>query len=157
EVTRMIATLLGRELFKKGMDLYFERHDGQAVTIEDFVKCFADVSGRNLTQFSLWYHQAGTPLVTASGAYDAKNKTFTLSLEQMVPATPGQPTKEPMHIPLRMGLLAENGTVLTPKSVSGAEFTDDVLHLTARTQTAVFSGVGSRPVLSLNRSFSTPI
>ncbi|MGO6907468.1 M1 family aminopeptidase, partial [Rhizobium ruizarguesonis] len=79
EVTRMIATLLGKDGFKKGMDLYFDRHDGQAVTIEDFVKCFEDASGRDLTQFSLWYHQAGTPLVTASGSYDAAADTFTLS------------------------------------------------------------------------------
>ncbi|WP_047463051.1 aminopeptidase N [Rhizobium rhizogenes] len=157
EVTSMIATLLGRDLFKTGMDLYFDRHDGQAVTIEDFVKCFEDVSGRDLTQFSLWYHQAGTPLVTASGAYDAAAKTFTLSLEQMQPATPGQTTKEPLHIPLRMALIAEDGTLLTPTSVTGAELTGDVLHLTARTQTVVFHGIPSRPVLSLNRSFSTPI
>jgi aminopeptidase N len=157
EVTRMIATLLGKDLFKKGMDLYFERHDGQAVTIEDFVKCFADVSGRDLTQFSLWYHQAGTPLVTASGNYDAGAKTFSLSLEQMVPATPGQLSKEPMHIPLRLALLSEDGKLMTPHVVSGAELTDDVLHLTERTQTAVFHDIPSRPVLSLNRSFSTPI
>ncbi|MCZ3375191.1 aminopeptidase N [Rhizobium sp. AG207R] len=157
EVTRMIATLLGRDLFKKGMDLYFDRHDGQAVTIEDFVRCFEDVSGRDLTQFSLWYHQAGTPLVTASGAYDADAKTFTLSLEQMVPATPGQTAKKPMHIPLRMGLLAEDGTIITPASVTGAELTDDVLHLTKQAQTVTFHGIPSRPVLSLNRSFSTPI
>ncbi|MGV2182582.1 aminopeptidase N [Agrobacterium rhizogenes] len=157
EVTSMIATLLGRDLFKTGMDLYFDRHDGQAVTIEDFVKCFEDVSGRDLAQFSLWYHQAGTPLVTASGAYDAAAKTFTLSLEQMQPATPGQTSKAPLHIPLRMVLIAEDGTLLTPTSVTGAELTGDVLHLTARTQTVVFNGIPSRPVLSLNRSFSTPI
>ncbi|MGG6894445.1 aminopeptidase N [Rhizobium sp. BR 315] len=157
EVTRMIATLLGRDLFKKGMDLYFDRHDGQAVTIEDFVKCFEDASGRDLAQFSLWYHQAGTPLVTASGAYDADSKTFTLSLEQMIPATPGQTTKKPMHIPLRMALLAEDGAAITPASISGAELTDDVLHLTEQAQEVVFHGIPSRPVLSLNRSFSTPI
>ncbi len=109
EVTRMIATLLGKDTFKKGMDLYFDRHDGQAVTIEDFVKCFEDASGRDLAQFSLWYHQAGTPLVTASGSYDASAKTFTLSLEQMIPATPGQTDKEPMHIPLSLALFGENG------------------------------------------------
>ncbi|MBM7045378.1 MULTISPECIES: aminopeptidase N [Rhizobium] len=157
EVTRMIATLLGRELFKKGMDLYFDRHDGQAVTIEDFVRCFEDVSARDLTQFSLWYHQAGTPLVTASGDYDAGGKTFTLSLEQMQPATPGQTAKKPLHIPLRLALIAENGAAIAPTSVAGAELTDDVLHLTEKAQTVVFHGVPSRPVLSLNRSFSTPI
>jgi aminopeptidase N len=157
EVTRMIATLLGKDLFKKGMDLYFERHDGDAATVEDFVACFAEVSGRDFTQFSLWYHQAGTPLVTASGTYDAATATFTLSLEQMVPATPGQSVKEPMHIPLRLGLIGEDGSQISPSVVSGAEFTDDVLHLTERAQTAVFQGISSRPVLSLNRSFSAPI
>src|ERR1700712_22730 len=129
EVTRMIATLLGTEVFKAGMDLYFERHDGDAATVEDFVACFAEVSGRDLTQFSLWYHQAGTPLVTASGNYDAATSTFTLSLEQMVPATPGQSVKEPMHIPLRLGLISEDGQPMIPGEVSGAEFTKDVLHL----------------------------
>lgn len=157
EVTRMIATLLGKDGFKKGMDLYFDRHDGQAVTIEDFVKCFEDASGRDLNQFSLWYHQAGTPLVTASGSYDAAASSFTLSLEQMIPATPGQPSKEPMHIPLSLALFGENGGKIEPTSVDGAEYTGEVLHLTGRTQTAVFHGIGTRPVVSINRSFSAPI
>ncbi|MDG3574828.1 aminopeptidase N [Rhizobium sp. YJ-22] len=157
EVTRMIATLLGRDGFKAGMDLYFERHDGEAATVEDFVKCFEDATGRDLTQFSLWYSQAGTPVVTASGAYDATNATFSLSLEQMIPATPGQSAKEPMLIPLRLGLLLEDGSEVTPASVSGIEMTGDVLHLTQRAQTAVFSGIPSRPVVSLNRGFSVPI
>ncbi|MFK0275059.1 aminopeptidase N [Ensifer sp. NPDC090286] len=157
EVTRMIATILGRDLFKKGMDLYFDRHDGQAVTIEDFVACFEAASGRDLRQFALWYHQAGTPLVTASGAYDAAKQTFTLSLEQTVPPTPGQSAKEAMHIPLKMGLLLENGSEAALTAVSGADMTDDVLHLTERKQTVVFSGIPSRPVPSFNRSFSAPI
>ncbi|WP_440657230.1 aminopeptidase N [Ensifer adhaerens] len=157
EVTRMIATILGRDLFKKGMDLYFDRHDGQAVTIEDFVACFEAASGRDLRQFALWYHQAGTPLVTASGAYDAAKQTFTLSLEQTVPPTPGQSAKEAMHIPLKMGLLLEDGSEAALAAVSGADMTDDVLHLTERNQTVVFSGIPSRPVPSFNRSFSAPI
>ncbi|MBB4194091.1 aminopeptidase N [Rhizobium aethiopicum] len=157
EVTRMIATLIGKDDFNKGMDLYFDRHDGQAVTIEDFVKCFEDASGRDLTQFSLWYHQAGTPLVTASGGYDPAAGTFTLSLEQMVPATPGQSSKEPMHIPLSLALFGENGGKIEPSSVSGAEYSGEVLHLTDRAQTAIFHGIGSRPVVSINRSFSAPI
>ncbi|MFK3961971.1 aminopeptidase N [Ensifer adhaerens] len=157
EVTRMIATILGRDLFKKGMDLYFDRHDGQAVTIEDFVACFEAASGRDLRQFALWYHQAGTPLVTASGAYDATKQTFTLSLEQTVPPTPGQSAKEAMHIPLKMGLLLEDGSEAALAAVSGADMTDDVLHLTERNQTVVFSGIPSRPVPSFNRSFSAPI
>lgn len=110
-----------------------------------------------MTQFSLWYQQAGTPLVTASCSYDGGAQTFTLSLEQMIPATPGQPHKEPMHIPLRLGLISEDGKPMEPGEVSGAEFTGDVLHLTERSQVAVFHGIPSRPVLSLNRSFSAPI
>ncbi|HEV7319453.1 MAG TPA: aminopeptidase N [Ensifer sp.] len=157
EVTRMIATILGRDLFKKGMDLYFDRHDGQAVTIEDFVACFEEASGRNLRQFALWYHQAGTPLVTASGAYDAAKQTFTLSLEQTMPPTPGQGAKEAMHIPLKMGLLLEGGGEADLSAVSGADLTGDVLHLTERKQTVVFSGIASRPVPSFNRGFSAPI
>src|SRR6478736_497278 len=109
EVTRMIATLLGKETFKQGMDLYFDRHDGQAVTIEDFVRCFADVSGRDLAQFSLWYHQAGTPLVSASGSYNAAQQIFSLSLEQTIPPTPDLARKEPMHIPLRLALFSKDG------------------------------------------------
>ncbi|CAN7572490.1 aminopeptidase N [Pararhizobium sp. LjRoot238] len=157
EVTRMIATVLGADLFKKGMDLYFDRHDGQAVTIEDFVACFADVSKRDMTQFSLWYHQAGTPLVTASTTYDAAKQTFTLSLEQMVPPTPGQSVKEPMHIPLRLGLLLEDGSEAALSTAIGAEVTGDVLNLVERKHTVTFTGIVSRPVLSLNRDFSTPI
>lgn len=157
EVTRMIATILGREAFKKGMDLYFERHDGEAATVEDFVKSFEDANGRDLSQFSLWYHQAGTPLVTASTTYDASAKTFQLSLEQTIPATPGQPNKQPMHIPLSFALIADNGTLMSASSVSGGEVTGDVLHLTEKQQVFTFSDIGSRPVLSLNRSFSAPI
>ncbi|SOC40000.1 aminopeptidase N [Rhizobium subbaraonis] len=157
EVTRMIATILGAELFKQGMDLYFERHDGDAATIEDFVKCFEDASGRDLSQFSLWYHQAGTPLVTVSSAFDQAKGVFTLSFEQMVPPTPGQSAKEPMHIPLRFGLLLADGTEAQPRAIEGAEVTGDVLHLTKRQQTVTFSGIPTRPVVTLNRGFSAPI
>ncbi|WP_275789880.1 aminopeptidase N [Pararhizobium gei] len=157
EVTRMIATVLGADLFKRGMDLYFDRHDGQAVTIEDFVACFAETSGRDLAQFSLWYHQAGTPLVTAAAAYDAARQVLTLSLEQMVPPTPGQTAKEPMHIPLRIGLLLEDGSEVPVAAANGAEMTGDVLHLVERAQTVTFDNIASRPVVSFNRSFSAPI
>lgn len=157
EVTRMIATILGRDGFKRGMDLYFERHDGEASTVEDFVKCFEDATGADLKQFALWYHQAGTPQVTVSSVYDAAASTLSLSLEQMLPATPGQPNKEPMHIPLRFALIGDDGAELDAIAVSGGKATDDVLHLTERAQTFVFSGVSSRPVVSLNRGFSAPI
>ncbi|ASY62122.1 Membrane alanine aminopeptidase N [Sinorhizobium sojae CCBAU 05684] len=157
EVTRMIATILGRDLFKKGMDLYFDRHDGEAVTIEDFIACFEDASGRDLRQFSLWYEQAGTPLISASGSYDAATQTFALALEQTVPPTPGQSAKRPMHIPLRVGLLLQDGSEAIATGASGADVTGDVIHLTERRQTVVFSGIPSRPVPSVNRGFSAPI
>jgi aminopeptidase N len=157
EVTRMISTILGPDLFKKGMDIYFDRHDGEATTVETFVKCFEDASGRDLDQFSLWYNQAGTPLVTASAEYDAARKTFSLSLEQMIPATPGQPNKSPAHIPLKFALILPNGGIAEPSKVTGATVTDDVLHLVKRKQKVVFSGISARPVLSLNRGFSAPV
>lgn len=157
EVTRMIATILGRETFKEGMDLYFERHDGQAVTIEDFVKCFEDVSERDLSQFSRWYHQAGTPLVSVSTEYDEEQQEFSVSLEQIVPPTPGQARKEPMHIPLKFGLILPNGNEAELDGVTGGDVTEDVLHLTERSQTFTFTNIPARPVLSLNRGFSAPI
>jgi len=157
EVTRMIATILGRDGFKKGMDLYFERHDGEAATVEDFVKCFEDANGRDLAQFALWYHQAGTPQITVSSTYDASAKTLTLSLEQMIPATPGHSAKEPMHIPLRFALISENGAEATASAISGGEVSGDVIHLTQRAQAFTFAGIGSRPVVSLNRGFSAPV
>ena len=105
EVVRMLKVLLGPEHFRKGMDLYFSRHDGEAATIEQFVQCFADVADANLTQFMLWYSQAGTPEIVATGSYDAGAKTFRLDLAQTIPATPGQPSKAPMVIPLAVGLV----------------------------------------------------
>ena len=155
EVVGMIRTILGDEKFREGMDLYFERHDGQAVTIEDFVACFAEVSKRDLDQFMLWYNQAGTPLVSVSTAYDAARKSFTVSLEQTVKPTPGQPNKEPMHIPLAFALIGPNGNITTTAPEKSGE--DGVLHLTERSQSFIFSKVGERPVLSLNRGFSAPI
>src|SRR5579872_2021478 len=109
EVVRMIKALLGPDQFRQGMDLYFARHDGEAATVEQFVKCFADVSGRDFAQFMRWYTQAGTPEVLVTPHYDAPAKTFRLDLVQKVPPTPGQPHKEPMTIPLALGLVGKNG------------------------------------------------
>jgi aminopeptidase N len=156
EVTRMIATILGAEGFKKGLDLYFERHDGDAATVEDFVKCFEDTSGRDLTQFSLWYAQAGTPQVTIKTRY-SDDGNFTLDLSQSIPATPGQSDKQPMHIPLSMALILPNGQIAEPSSVTGGEYSNGVLHLTQASQSVTFSGISAQPVLSINRSFSAPI
>jgi len=156
EVVGMIRTILGEKDFRAGMDLYFQRHDGQAVTIEDFVACFAEESGRNMSQFLLWYKQAGTPLVSVSTRYEADAKRFSIKLEQSLSATPGQPKKEPMHIPLRFGLLMPDGSELTAKTRDKA-ISDDVLHLTARSQEFRFEDVKERPVLSINRGFSAPV
>lgn len=157
EVVRMIATILGAEGFRKGVDLYFERHDGQAATIEDFIKSFEDATGTDLSQFAIWYHQAGTPTVSVSVNYDQRTDSLTVDLEQSVAATPGESSKKIMHIPLRFGLLLEDGREATPAEVSGARVDGDVIHLTERSQNVVFKGVGGRPVLSLNRGFSAPI
>jgi aminopeptidase N len=156
EVTRMIATILGADGFKQGLDLYFERHDGQAVTVEDYIKCFEETSGRDLSQFALWYSQAGTPIVTAKTSY-ADNGDFTIELSQIIPDTPEQSNKQPMHIPLSMALILPNGQIAEPTAVSGGEYTNGVLHLTEGSQTVTFSGISAAPALSINRSFSAPI
>ncbi|HIJ83911.1 MAG TPA: aminopeptidase N, partial [Magnetococcales bacterium] len=104
EVVRMLATLSGPEDFRRGMDLYFERHDGQAVTVEDFIQVMAEASGRDFKQFSLWYHQAGTPVVECVSHYDAAAQTCTLTLNQHCPPTPKQPVKAPFHIPVTVAL-----------------------------------------------------
>ncbi|HVZ14601.1 MAG TPA: aminopeptidase N [Bauldia sp.] len=157
EVVRMLKTVLGDAGFRAGMDLYFERHDGQAVTIEDFLASFADATGADLSQFKLWYQQAGTPRVTAAGAYDPKAQTYTLSLSQATPPTPGQPVKRALHVPVRFGLVGQNGADLAYEKVEGADVTGDVIHLTAAEQTLVFHGVSTRPVPSLLRGFSAPV
>ena len=157
EVVRMIETLLGRDDFKKGMDLYFERHDGDAATIEDFVACFAEVSGKDLDQFFLWYEQAGTPEITIASQYEPATRTLRLELEQSIPPTPGQPSKQPMHIPLRVGLFESNGEPASPTSIEGIEADGDVLNLRERSHTVRITGVNSQPAISVNRSFSAPV
>jgi aminopeptidase N len=154
---RMIATLLGTHLFRKGMDLYFERHDGEAATVEQFVQCFADVSGRDLTQFKRWYSQAGTPEVAASGHYDANGRTYRLDLAQTIAPTPGQPIKEPMVIPLATGLIGRNGRDLPLRLADGRAIERGMLVLDKAAQSFVFTGIDERPVLSTNRNFSAPI
>ncbi len=157
EVIRMLKAILGDDGFRAGMDLYFDRHDGQAVTIEDFLACFADATGKDLSQFKLWYSQAGTPEITAEGRYDSRKQTYSLSLRQSCPPTPGQQTKSPMHIPIRFGLVGPNGADLAFASASGGGIEDDVIHLTEAEQTIVFEGVSSPPVPSLLRGFSAPV
>ena len=157
EVVRMLKTILGEDGFRKGMDLYFDRHDGQAVTIEDFLAAFAYATGADLSQFKLWYSQAGTPEVTAKGRYDKKARTYSLTLTQTLPPTPGQSAKQPMQIPVRFGLVGPNGADLDHAGVSGGRVDGDVIHLTEAEQTFVFAGVSAPPVPSLLRGFSAPV
>jgi aminopeptidase N len=157
EVVRMLKALLGPENFRKGMDLYFDRHDGEAATVEQFVQCFADASGTNLAQFMLWYSQAGTPEVVASGRYDARARTYSLEIAQTVPPSPGQPTKEPMVVPLVVGLVGRDGRDLPLKLADGRSLRRDVLLLAKSAETFVFSDLAEAPVPSLNRGFSAPV
>ncbi len=157
ELVRMIQTLLGREAFRRGMDLYFERHDGEAATVEEFITCFENASGISLAQFRLWYSQAGTPELVCALRYDKTKKKAELSVEQALPPTPGQPHKKPLHIPLKLGLLGGNGHDVPLKLESGEELHDGVLPITKRKQTFRFADVPTRPVPSLLRQFSAPV
>jgi aminopeptidase N len=160
EVIRMLRTVVGQETFHKGMDIYFERHDGDAATVEDFVRCFEDASGRKLDQFRLWYSQAGTPEVHVKGTYDPAAKTYALNLRQSVPPTPGQPEKRPMHIPLALGLIGKSSVKPLPLTLEGENTMgpeDRVLELVRPEQRFVFSGVEEEPVLSIGRGFSAPV
>ena len=156
EVVRMIKTLLGAPAFRAGMDLYFTRHDGQAATVEQFVQCFADVSGRDMRQFMRWYSQAGTPEIKVAPHYDSAARSLRLEVEQIVPPTPGQPNKEPMTVPLALGLVGRNGDDL-PLLLDGRPLSCGVIELTESNQSFAFNDVPERPALSLNRSFSAPI
>lgn len=157
ELVRMLAAIVGKKKFKKGMDLYFRRHDGDAATMEDFLKCFADTSKRDLGQFANWYSQAGTPSVIASSSYDAKSKKLTLELEQNLAATSGQPRKKLLHIPLRVGLVNKQGQDIKLGRVTGCECDGDLLHVVKRKHKITFHDIDENPVVSLNRNFSAPI
>jgi len=160
EVVRMIALLLGPEKFRAGSDLYFKRHDGQAVTTEDFVKAMEDASGIDLGQFRNWYYQAGTPVVSIQSEFDAENKRYTLHVSQSCPDTPGQSNKKPLTIPLRLGLLGSDGKDLPLRLLAdGASTgeTDRVFSITEEEQRLEFEGFESEPVPSLLRGFSAPV
>jgi aminopeptidase N len=157
ELVRMVQSLIGKEKFRAGMDLYFARHDGEAATVEQFIQCFADASGRDMTQFMRWYSQAGTPEVIISGRFDAAHKTFILQCRQTVPATPGQPSKEPMVIPLSIGLVGKDGRNLPLRSANGRHLEDQAIVLNEQAAGFEFADVEERPVLSINRGFSAPI
>ena len=165
EVVRMYHTLLGPDRFRKGTDLYFERHDGQAVTTEDFTRAMEEANHVDLTQFRRWYSQAGTPRLDVTGEYDSKAKTYRLHVAQSCPPTPGQDTKEPFHLPLSVGLLGADGkdmpVSLPADDVASVRSGDGehtlVLNVTRPSQTFEFTGVAAAPTPSLLRGFSAPV
>ncbi|HJV73096.1 MAG TPA: DUF3458 domain-containing protein, partial [Noviherbaspirillum sp.] len=163
EVVRMYQTLLGRDGFRKGMDLYFRRHDGQAVECDDFRAAMADANGRDLSQFELWYSQAGTPHVKVETRYDEIAQIYTITLTQSCPPTPGQTEKKPFHIPVAVGLLDSSGRDMPlhlehiDGGQEGSAPTSIVLELTHASQTFHFTQVEERPVPSVLRDFSAPV
>ena len=159
EVIRMQHTLLGNDRFRRGMDLYFERHDGMAVTCDDFTQAMQDASGADLAQFKRWYSQAGTPVVRVRGAYDAATQTYTLDVAQHTPGTPGQPDKLPFHIPFAVGLLDRDGRDI-PLRLDGEAAPlgmTRVLDVREPAQTFRFAGIATKPIPSLLRGFSAPV
>jgi len=156
EVIRMMQTILGEDGFECGLRLYLERHDGQAVTTEDFVRAMEDANGADLGRFRRWYTQAGTPVVRVRARHDAAARRCTLELEQHCPPTPGQPHKEPFHIPLRFALLDDAGAAIAARTGDGA-VTGDVLHLSEPRAQVVLDGVERPPHLSIGRGFSAPV
>ena len=159
EIIRMLRALIGHEAYHNGMALYFQRFDGKAATVEDFISCFAESSGRDLSQFSLWYHQAGTPRLKARGAYDAAAKTYTLDLSQETAPTPGQAEKKPLLMPIRLGLIGRDGQeirLVVDNPADAREAATGIFELSAKERRIVFENVPTRPVPSLLRRFSTP-
>jgi aminopeptidase N len=157
EVVRMLKTLLGPQKFRAGMDLYFQRHDGRAATVEEFISCFADAANHDLSQFMLWYRQAGTPELVMETRHDKATNSLTLDISQNVPPTPGQPVKAPMTIPLAIGFLGRDGKERDLTLADGHKLPNGVLTLTKARESFVFAGVDECPVVSINRGFSAPV
>jgi aminopeptidase N len=157
EVVRMIRTLLGSDGFRKGCDLYFARHDGQAVTCDDFVKTMEDANDADLSLFRRWYGQAGTPIVKVLQDYDPGQKTLTLTISQSSLPTPNQPVKEALHIPLITGLIDPQGQPLDCELAGQTPQREVILELTSKTQQFVFHHLEQRPVVSILRNFSAPV
>ncbi|HEX8167759.1 MAG TPA: aminopeptidase N [Beijerinckiaceae bacterium] len=155
EIVRMLKTLIGDEAFRRGMDLYFERNDGAAATVEDFLAAFADVTGKDLTHFAKWYEQAGTPHVAVTGHYDEASRTYRLDFAQGTPATPGQAEKLPMAMPVALGLVALDGGAMEPRCNRVNQ--DGVFVLDRAADSITFHDVPSRPVPSVFRGFSAPV
>jgi aminopeptidase N len=158
EVVRMLHTLLGAEGFRKGCDCYFDRYDGQAVTCDDFVSAMEASNNIDLTQFRRWYAQAGTPVIEVAQAYDADHQTLTLIIKQNNPPSPAQPTKEPLHIPVNIGLIDSKGKPLPCKLSDAAAHKPEItLAVTAAEQQFTFEHLAERPVVSVLRNFSAPV
>ncbi|PPD44635.1 MAG: aminopeptidase N [Methylocystis sp.] len=159
EIVRMLRTLIGDAVFRRGMDIYFDRFDGTAATVEDFLSCFAEASGRDLSQFALWYSQAGTPVLSSEGLYDPAARTFALTLRQETGPTPGQSEKKPLVIPVALALFGENGEKLELRSddAGAEELARSLFELSEASRTILFKGVTSRPAVSLLRGFSAPV
>ncbi|MBX8570353.1 aminopeptidase N [Pseudomonas cichorii] len=159
EVVGMIHTLLGAEGFRKGSDLYFERHDGQAVTCDDFIKAMEDANGVDLTQFKRWYSQAGTPRLAVSESYDSTARTYSLTFRQSCPQTPDKQEKLPFVIPVALGLLDRQGgeIALRLSGDAAASGTSRVLSVTEAEQTFTFVDIAEKPLPSLLRGFSAPV
>ena len=156
ELVRMLATLVGPEGYRSATDLYFERHDGEAAIMEDFLRCFEDACGVDLSQFLRWYEQAGTPQVHVEDDYDEDARTYTLKLRQSVPDTPGQSDKLPMVIPIRFGLLDADGAELAVRTDNPA-VVGDVIVLREAVAEITFTGLDAKPLPSLLRGFSAPV
>lgn len=147
EIIRMLAMLLGPEDFRKGCDLYFDSLDGTAATVDQFIECFQSATGRDLTQFMTWYSQAGTPKVTVKTHYDATAKTFKIDLKQETPPTPGQPNKNPVLMPIKLGLIAPDGR----------NYAQQIFELSGASDSLMIENVTERPALSILQTFSAPV
>ena len=157
ELCRMMKTLIGEKAFAKAMKLYFKRHDGEAATVENFVACMADASGRDMTQFFRWYNQAGTPRLNVRGTYNTQKKSYVVEVSQSTPRLKGQPRKQPLHMPMVLGLVGANGKDLKLNLKGYGPVKSGVFEIMKAQQSFTFVDVKERPVLSVNRGFSAPI
>ena len=159
EIIRMLRTLIGETTFRQGMDLYFNKYDGTAATIEDFISCFAESANRDLTDFSRWYHQAGTPTLSVKNEYDSAQKTLTLTLEQHTAPTPNEKEKKPFVIPILLALISETGVKysLTSNQMTTSEINNNLIEFRDTKRILRFENLPTKPTLSILRGFSAPV
>ncbi len=156
ELVRMLATLVGPEAYRRSTDLYFERHDGEAAVVEDWLKCFEDICKIDLTRFARWYSQAGTPTLKVTESYRTRDHAYTLKFKQSTPITPGQPKKLPVPIPLRFGLMDQDGNPVTAQTDSRV-VRDDLIIIDQEEVSVTFEGLAEKPEASLLQGFSAPV